>query len=316
VIRRRALLGSAIAATAAIGLAACTDDSGDPEATGGASDGGGEVLSAVSISEDLAAEPVVEFTPPLSVDQADSIVVVPGDGAAIAEGDTLLWRSLYVAGASGETLQSWWQGAPAGGVTVSSEGIGEAAAQFLTTVTVGSRVAMSGWQQDSNQQMVSLVQVADIDSVVSPLRAEGTAEAPSGTYPAVTLGDDGAPAISGPGEGEPPSATVREVLITGTGEATAEGDYLVMQYTGWNWEDGSQFDSSWERGAPFGFVQGQSQVITGWDQNLLGLPVGSQVMLVIPPAEAYGQTGESQHELAGKTLIFVVDVLARGPRSA
>ena len=37
----------------------------------------------------------------------------------------------------------------------------------------------------------------------------------------------------------------------------------------------------------------------------LDLTVGSQVMLVIPPEEAYGDQGE----LAGETLIFVVDVL-------
>lgn len=315
-IRRRALLGTAFAATAAIGLAACTDDSSDPEATGSSDAGGGDGLDAVTIGEDLGAEPSVEFTPPLSVEQPGSRVVVAGDGATIAEGDTLLWRSRFVAASSGETLQSWWQGGPAGGVTVTAEGVGEAAAQFLTTVPVGSRIAMSGWQQDANGQMVALVQVADIDQVVSPLRAEGEPAAPSGTYPAVTLAENGAPSISGPGEGEPPASTVREVLITGTGEPTAEGDYLVMHYSGWKWSDGSAFDSSWDRGAPFGFVQGQGRVITGWDQHLTGLPVGSQVMLVIPPAEAYGTTEESQHELAGETLVFVVDVLARGPRKA
>src|SRR5699024_11741363 len=71
------------------------------------------------------------------------------------------------------------------------------------------------------------------------------------------------------------------------------------------WSDGSQFDSSWERGAPFGFVLGQGQVITGWDESLVDAAVGSQLMLVIPPSEAYGDQGE----LAGETLIFVVDVL-------
>ncbi|MFC0674282.1 FKBP-type peptidyl-prolyl cis-trans isomerase [Brachybacterium hainanense] len=310
-IRRRTLLGSALAATAAIGLAACSDDA----TTGGASDGGGDALDAVTVSDDLGSAPVVEFAAPLSIESPSSKVVVPGDGAAIAEGDTIVWRSLFVAGASGETLQSWWEGGPAGGLTLSTDTAGAEAVSFLTTATVGSRVAMSGWQKDGSGAMVSLVQVADIDQVVSPLRAEGAAAAPSGTYPAVTLGEDGAPAISGPGEGEPPAATIVEPLITGTGEKTAAGDYLVMQYTGWSWDDGEKFDSSWDRGAPFGFVQGQSQVIQGWDENLVGLPVGSQVMLVIPPAEAYGDD-PAQHELGGKTLVFVVDVLARGPRQA
>jgi len=147
-----------------------------------------------------------------------------------------------------------------------------------------------------------------VDRVVSPLRAKGEPGSPSGDYPEVTLGDDGAPALAGPLEGEGPSKTERELLIEGGGDTTRAGDYLTMQYTGWKASDGSEFDSSWKRGAPFSFVQGGGSVITGWEENLLDLKVGSQVMLVIPPAEAYGEDPKA-HELGGETLIFVVDVL-------
>ncbi|WP_434175225.1 FKBP-type peptidyl-prolyl cis-trans isomerase [Brachybacterium conglomeratum] len=309
-IRRRTLLTTALAATAAIGLAACTDDgsSSDASDAGGASDGGGDALSGVTVSEDLGAEPTVEFTAPLEISEAKAQVVVPGDGATIADGDTVIWRDLYVDASSGEVLQSWWQGAPAGGVQVTVDTIGQAAFDVLTTTTVGSRFVMAGWQQDSSGQARSLLQVADVDRVVSPLRAEGTAGSPSGTYPEVSLDGNGVPSIAGPGEGEPPAKTVRELLIQGTGDTTRAGDYLTMQYSGWKWSDGSAFDSSWERNAPFSFVQGQGMVIQGWDENLLDLKVGSQVMLVIPAAEAYGDDAEA-HELGGETLIFVVDVL-------
>ena len=309
-IRRRTLLTTALAATAAIGLAACTDDgsSSDASDAGGASDGGGDALAGVTVSEDLGAEPTVEFTAPLEISEAKAQVVVPGDGATIADGDTVIWRDLYVDASSGEVLQSWWQGAPAGGVQVTVDTIGQAAFDVLTTTTVGSRFVMAGWQQDSSGQARSLLQVADVDRVVSPLRAEGTAGSPSGTYPEVSLDGNGVPSISGPGEGEPPAKTVRELLIQGTGDTTRAGDYLTMQYSGWKWSDGSAFDSSWERNAPFSFVQGQGMVIQGWDENLLDLEVGSQVMLVIPPGEAYGEDAEA-HELGGETLIFVVDVL-------
>lgn len=309
-IRRRTLLTTALAATAAIGLAACTDDgsSSDASDAGGASDGGGDALSGVTVSEDLGAEPTVEFTAPLEISEAKAQVVVPGDGATIADGDTVIWRDLYVDASSGEVLQSWWQGAPAGGVQVTVDTIGQAAFDVLTTTTVGSRFVMAGWQQDSSGQARSLLQVADVDRVVSPLRAEGTAGSPSGTYPEVSLDGNGVPSISGPGEGEPPAKTVRELLIQGTGDTTRAGDYFTMQYSGWKWSDGSAFDSSWERNAPFSFVQGQGMVIQGWDENLLDLKVGSQVMLVIPAAEAYGEDAEA-HELGGETLIFVVDVL-------
>ena len=306
-IRRRTLLTTALAATAAIGLAACTDDgsSSDASDAGGASDGGGDALSGVTVSEDLGAEPTVEFTAPLEITSAQAEVVVAGDGDTIADGDVVIWRDLYVDASTGEVLQSWWQGAPAGGVQVTTDTIGPAAFDVFTQMTVGSRFVMAGWQQSTEGQAYSLLQVGDVERIVSPLRAEGEPGEPSGDYPEVTLGEDGAPEISGPGEGEAPTKTVREELIVGDGEKTREGDFLTMQYTGWKWSDGSQFDSSWERGAPFSFVQGGGQVIAGWDENLLDLTVGSQVMLVIPPEEAYGDQGE----LAGETLIFVVDVL-------
>jgi hypothetical protein len=319
-IRRRTLLTTALAATAAIGLAACTDEGSDGASDGGGgsdgggSDGGGDVLAGVTVSEDLGAEPTVEFAAPLDISAADARIVVEGDGEPIAEGDTVIWRSLYVDAGSGEVLQSWWQGAPAGGLQVTSEGVGDVAFSFLTTVPIGSRFVMAGWQQDATGQARSLLQVADVDRVVSPLRAEGEAAEPSGTFPGVTLAEDGAPALDAPPEGEPPTATEREELILGTGDTTRTGDYLTMQYTGWKWSDGSQFDSSWERGAPFSFVQGEGQVIQGWDENLLDLAVGSQVMLVIPPAEAYGEDPEA-HELGGETLVFVIDVLDAAHRA-
>lgn len=311
VIRRRTLLSTALATGAAIGLAACTGDEGSDASDGGsdASDGGGNVLDAVTVSEDLGAEPTIEFDAPLSVSAPDARVVVAGDGDQIAEGDVLVWRSVYVNAETGEVIQSWWQGAPAGGVVVGADALGEYPATFLQSVTVGSRFMMAGWQQyPSTQEMLSLIQVADIDRIVTATRAEGKAASPSGSYPEVTLGDDGAPSIAGPAQGDPPSTTVAEMLIQGTGEPTREGDFLTMQYTGWTFDDGEKFDSSWDRGAPFQFAQGQGQVIAGWDSSLVDVPVGSQLMLVIPPEEAYG-TDENQSELANRTLIFVVDVL-------
>lgn len=309
-IRRRTLLTTALAVSTAIGLAACTDDDtggGTTSDGGGASDGGGgdPALDAVTISEDVGKEPTVEFDAPLQISAADARIVVPGDGDAIAEGDMVIWRDIYVDASSGDTLQSWWQGGPAGGVQVTAEAIGEEAFAVFSTMTVGSRFAMAGWQTDQSGQARSLVQVGDVDRVVSTLRAKGDPGKPSGDFPEVTLDDDGAPAISGAPEGDSPTKTTREELILGKGDTTREGDFLTMHYTGWKWSDGSQFDSSWERGAPFSFVQGQGKVIAGWDENLLDLAVGSQVMLVVPADEAYGDQGE----LADETLIFVIDVL-------
>ena len=61
-----------------------------------------------------------------------------------------------------------------------------------------------------------------------------------------------------------------------------------------------------------------SQLIPGWDKGLVGQHIGSRVLLVIPPADGYGKTGNPQAGIKGTdTLVFVVDVLgAYGPETA
>lgn len=306
-IRRRTVLTTALAAASAIGLAACGGESDSKG--GGASDGSdGATLSSVTISEDLGAEPTATFTPPLSITKPEAKLVVPGKGEKITAGDVLLLHSSYVDASTGDVLDSWWQGAPPRMLPVAEDKIGKDAFSFLTTATVGSRFAMTGWQNDQSGQPRALLQIADVDHRVFPLRAEGAKRQPADGVPVVELDKSGKPTLKKKPEGKPPTTTQRTILINGTKPPTTAGSYLIMQYSGWTWDDGKQFDSSWDRGEPFGFVQGAQQVIQGWDENLVGIPVGSQVMLVIPPKEAYGEDAQA-HELGGKTLIFVIDVL-------
>ncbi|MCD2169325.1 FKBP-type peptidyl-prolyl cis-trans isomerase [Microbacterium sp. JC 701] len=79
-----------------------------------------------------------------------------------------------------------------------------------------------------------------------------------------------------------------------------------MQYTGALYDGGTVFDSSWQRGEPAQFVT--NQVVDGFRQALEGQTVGSQVVVVIPPASGYGD--QAQGEIpANSTLVFVVDIL-------
>ena len=64
--------------------------------------------------------------------------------------------------------------------------------------------------------------------------------------------------------------------------------------------------------APFGFQLGatQAQIIPGWDKGLVGVPVGSRVLLVIPRADGYGKAGSGLgRDQGADTLVFVVDIL-------
>ncbi|MFI6130137.1 FKBP-type peptidyl-prolyl cis-trans isomerase [Micromonospora sp. NPDC051141] len=109
------------------------------------------------------------------------------------------------------------------------------------------------------------------------------------------------------GSGELKKLTVT-TLVKGKGPAVKAGQTITTNYVGVFYKDGKQFDASWDNGQPATFQIGVGQVIKGWDQGLVGVPVGSRVQLDLPADLAYGDKAEGGRP-AGP-LRFVVDVLA------
>src|SRR5579875_3480504 len=133
-----------------------------------------------------------------------------------------------------------------------------------------------------------------------------------GALPTVTAKPGGPPSITVP-KGAPPRKLTVVTLIKGTGPAVRAGQDVVVRYVGAIWRTGKVFDENWpsavQPSAPPTVFQ-LGHVIAGWNAGLPGVPVGSRVMLVVPPAEGYGKAGQPQAGITGSdTLVFVVDVL-------
>lgn len=94
----------------------------------------------------------------------------------------------------------------------------------------------------------------------------------------------------------------------GTGNQAAPGDRVAVHYTG-TLEDGTVFDSSYERGQPIEFVLGQGMVIPGWEQGIAMMREGGQATLVIPPELAYGAQGSPPTIPPNATLNFDVELV-------
>jgi peptidylprolyl isomerase len=107
--------------------------------------------------------------------------------------------------------------------------------------------------------------------------------------------------------GPPPAQLVVEDLVVGDGSEAVPGGTVEVHYVGVDYDGGEEFDSSWGRGQPIAFpLQG---LIQGWQDGIPGMKVGGRRQLVLPPEQAYGPAG-SGHQLSGKTLIFVIDLLS------
>ena len=99
-----------------------------------------------------------------------------------------------------------------------------------------------------------------------------------------------------------------EILNKGDGAIPTSTDKVKVHYTG-TLINGKVFDSSIARGEPTKF--GVSQVISGWTEALLRMPVGSKWKVFIPQDLAYGPRGAGGGEIPPyATLIFEMELLA------
>ena len=99
-----------------------------------------------------------------------------------------------------------------------------------------------------------------------------------------------------------------EDVVLGTGAEAQKGKQVSVHYTGWL-TDGTKFDSSKDRGQPFGFALGRGQVIQGWDDGVAGMKVGGKRKLTIPPDLGYGASGAGGVIPPNATLVFEVELL-------
>ena len=310
--QHRPALTIALSAALLAGTTACSGEQ-EPQATGD--------LAAVEVSQaEQGQVPTVDVPAPFAVEDSVSEVREQGEGAAVTEGDVIGMEYVLVNGRTGDVLdESAWAQQPTSLVVDDSILTGLRAG--LVGKPVGSEVLLAIAPKDGFagastppaegvELTDTLLFYVDLVSAVPP-RATGDPVPPQPGLPAVALAEDGAPTVTIPPGSAPPSELVVQPLITGKGAPVQVGQVVRVHYTGVKWADGTVFDSSWEAGSPATFPIGQGRVIPGWDAGLVDQPVGSQVMLVVPPAEGYGDAGAPDAGITGTdTLVFVVDILA------
>jgi len=159
---------------------------------------------------------------------------------------------------------------------------------------------------------------ADSSTPAAAASAAGTSFGPP------TPPDDAAPAPAAATATMPTTTTIEGKTVTlktmpdgiryydmkvGTGATAKPGQTASMQYTG-TLLDGTKFDSSYDRNAPFDFTIGAGSVIKGWDEGVPSMKVGGKRRLIIPSELAYGASPPSPAIPPNSILVFDVELVA------
>ncbi len=267
--------------------------------------------------------PKVTVAKGFSVTKTVSKVLEDGDGADIAEGDSVKVNYVAVNGRTGKQFDSsFTTGAPYS-VDLIQDKILPGFIKGLEGQKIGSSVLVAisptdGFGQAQAQLDIkkndTLVFLFDVVSMV-PTEASGAAEKLPSSLPEITYDADNHP--NGFTKTDDTKAKQTEpsanVVIEGTGPVITAGQTVRLEYAGQVYPDGNKFDESWTKVEPTMFPIGTGNVIKCWDDLIPGQKVGSRIVLVCPSSVAYGDDpndpNRSPDIAAGDTLLFAVDLL-------
>ncbi|MFI0896534.1 FKBP-type peptidyl-prolyl cis-trans isomerase [Streptomyces sp. NPDC020983] len=244
--------------------------------------------------------------------------VIEGTGPAVASGDYIRVNYLGQIWKSAKVFDTSFGKKPYA-TQIGAQKVIPGWDQGLIGAKANSRVMLSippalGYGSSGNAQagiagtdtLVFVVDVLDVwngrSSAKGKLVTQGDANLPK-----VGTNVDGlAPSITVP-KGKAPTKLVSNYVIEGDGATVKDSDTLLVQYKGVLWDGGKEFDSSYSRKQLTDFPL--TGVIPGWTKGLTGKKVGSRVVLVTPPDQAYGAQAQ-QSIPANSTLVFTVDIIA------
>jgi FKBP-type peptidyl-prolyl cis-trans isomerase len=304
----------------ALFLTACGSDtkSDDPLNNGKSYDR----LDAVTISGDVGSPPEVKWKGEMTAGKVESKTITEGDGDALKGQDNVLAHIWIGNGYSQQNTYSTYEDKKAEILTVNNQ-----LPDFLAAVRdakLGSRLAITASAKEAfgsdagnsalgigNKDTV-LVIVDLVSKVMDKPEGERSPYPDWMPTPTFTKG-----VISGFDFTNAPDPTddLRRVqLVQGTGPRVKKGQTIAVRYLGQAFDGDKPFDENFGdtgTGTPTTFSIGTGAVIKGWDQGLEGVPVGSRVVLEVPPELGYGADGSPDSGIpANATLVFVIDILA------
>jgi FKBP-type peptidyl-prolyl cis-trans isomerase len=261
----------------------------------------------------------LDFATPLKAEKTERSVLTAGSGPAAQVGDVIWGKAVLASGTDATSAQQ-----TPFMITLDEVVTPPGFTDALVCARAGDRIAAVIPAEQATADATQVPEgnsadayVFDITSVY-PGAANGSSEPAEAGFPSVVTAPDGRPGITIP-SGTIPTDLRFTTLKKGSGAKVAEGDVLVVQSLGVIWDDKSVFASTWDDGMATQILAAditadQNGVVPGLLKALVGQTVGSQVIVVVPPADGFGDAGTTGVP-AGSTLVYVVDILGANPAS-
>lgn len=292
---------------------------------------GQEDEPTINVAGEVGAPPVVQFKAPLGITDEEITTLTAGAGTELAEGDPVVLALTSYDGETGELLDADTAGR-ARVLRLTGADVGSELLSALVGVNEGTRLLVQQPVAAGNANDDAVAVEPGDDASASAPAGEDDADATDGgeqsakptadkmlvivvdalhttatgdpvDLPAdlgVIVGEDpgGAPTLSVEAA-QPPEALRVAQVRRGTGERVRPGQEVTVQYHGIVWDTGEVYDTTWtvDRGPQ---VLAVDETFPGLREALLDQPVGSRVLVLAPPAQAFGTS----------PLALVVDVLA------
>ncbi|MCL2735918.1 MAG: FKBP-type peptidyl-prolyl cis-trans isomerase [Propionibacteriaceae bacterium] len=272
-------------------------------------------MDGVSATGGIGDSPDLTVPWPWTISSTQTLVMITGTGATVPSDG---WVQVNYYGENARTGdvfdESYSSGTPA---NFPLQGVIPGFQKGLAGQKVGTRLIIAipgadgydaqGGQTDANIQIGdTLVFVVDIlrTSYDEPTGTDQTVT--DATLPTVS-GDLSAPTVTIP-SGTAPTNLVVQPLITGPDASVAvqAGDVVVVNYAEYVWSSGTMIRQTYGFSPLTGAL---SSTLPGWQQALVGQPLGSRLLLVVPPALSYPQGYPKLGIPSGSTMVYVIDVL-------
>jgi peptidylprolyl isomerase len=253
-------------------------------------------IDNIVVGHDASGSPTIKYTAGATFAKAQARVEWEGKGQTLAAGDPLLVDLYSVSLTTGAILTDTYLDLPKA-YLLAPELLGNDLYGAIEGHRAGTRVLVVVPEDPTHPTQGAIAIVADVWAE----QAVGTTQPTPAGLPIVVNGKWGEPTVTFRDNVDLPADLTAYTLIQGDGPQIKTGSRVLLNYKEISATTRQVVQSTWPPEiAPWGVTIGQGALPAGLENSLIDVKQGSQIIVVVPPVDAYGDD----------TLVFVVDVIA------